>query len=43
MKGKWEEDATHFTPINSVNQVSGWFGGLPNSIRAELEYIENNY
>ena len=41
MKGKWDEDMTHVTPIESNTQVYNWFAGLLNSIRAELEYIDN--
>lgn len=40
MKGKWEEDMTHSTPIESSEQVSNWLAGLLNSIRTELEYID---
>lgn len=42
MKGKWEDDMTHSTSIESSKQVSNWFSGLLNSIRTELEYIDND-
>lgn len=42
MKGKWEDDMTHSTPIESSKQISDWFSGLLSSIRTELEYIDND-
>lgn len=42
MKGKWEDDMTHSTSIESSKQVSDWFSGLLSSIRTELEYIDND-
>lgn len=42
MKGKWEEDMSHSTSIESSKQVVDWFCGLLSSIRTELEYIDNN-
>lgn len=41
MKEKWEEDMTHSTPMESSVQISKWFAGLLNSIRAELQYIDD--
>ena len=42
MKGKWDEDMTHTTSIESSEQVSNWFAGLLKSIKTELEYIDKN-
>lgn len=40
MKGKWEENKSHSTSIESSEQVSEWMKGLLSSIRVELEYID---
>lgn len=39
MKEKWDENGSHFTALDSDQQISSWFCGLLKSIKTELLYV----